>query len=185
MHDEIIIELLFNRDEEGINEIKNKYGRLFESIAYNITGSHEDAGECASDTYLALWNNIPPERPENLFSYACRIARNISLNKYKNNSALKRKSNYSISLDEISEIIPDETNIEHIISSKELTNIIEEFLSLQSKENRVIFVRRYWFLDSYDEIGKRVGLSVKTISVRLVRLRNGLKKYLEERGYTI
>ena len=179
--DEKIIELFFERSEQGIRELDMKYGKICHNLSYNIVNSRRDAEECVNDAYLGAWNAIPPARPNPLLSYLLKIVRNISLKIYWRKEAAKRSSHYTIALEEIEACIADQKNIEEEIEVRELACIIESFLDTLTIENRVIFMRRYWFSDSYKDIAEFVGLSEKNISVRLTRIREKMKQYLIER----
>ena len=179
--DEKIIELFLERSEQGIRELDMKYGKICHNLSYNIVNSRRDAEECVNDAYLGAWNAIPPTRPNPLLSYIVKIVRNISLKIYWRKEAAKRSSHYTIALEEIEACIADQKNIEEEIEVRELACIIESFLDTLTIENRVIFMRRYWFSDSYKDIAEFVGLSEKNISVRLTRIREKMKQYLIER----
>lgn len=181
MNDEKIIDLFFERSEQAINELDIKYGRICNSVARNILNDREDAEECVNEAYLALWNAVPPTRPDPLAAFLCRIVRNISLKRLELKNAEKRKSNYDIAMDELEDCIAASSTVEEELEANELKKLIESFLDSLSRENRVIFMRRYWFSDSYSDIAERVGLSEKNVSVRLTRIRKELKKYLCER----
>ena len=179
--DEKIIELFFERSEQAIRELDIKYGKICHNFSYNIVNSRQDAEECVNDAYLGAWNAIPPTRPKPLLSYIVKIVRNTSLKIYWRNEASKRSGNYTIALQEIENCIADNKTVEDEIEARELARIIEEFLDTLTLENRVIFMRRYWFADSYKDIAEFVGLSEKNISVRLTRIREKMKQYLIER----
>lgn len=183
--DERIIDLFFKRDQQGIRELDIKYGKTCHSLSYNITNSKQDAEECVNDAYLGAWNTIPPTRPNPLLSYIVKIVRNISLKIYWRKQAAKRSGNYKIALEEIEGCIAGPQNVEDEIEARELARIIEEFLDTLTLENRVIFMRRYWFADSYKDIAELVGLTEKNISVRLTRIREKMKQYLIEREVSI
>ena len=185
MTDERIIELFFARSERGIEELNTKYGATCHRIAQNILGNKEDAEECVNDAYLGVWNSIPPKKPNLLSAFLFKILRNLSITRYHANTAQKRNSFYDIALDELEETISTEESVEKECSQKELTNAIEGFLDTLTRENRVIFVCRYWFSESYTEIAKRTGLTEKNISVRLTRIREKMKEYLSERGILV
>ena len=181
MDDERIIELFFERSEEAVKALNIKYGRVCYSLSYNIVGNAQDAEECVNDAYLGTWNAIPPARPNPLLAFVCKIVRNISLKRYEKNTAAKRNSHYDVALEELDDCLASSAAVEDKVTENELTGIIESFLDTLSKENRVIFMRRYWFSDSYSDISKQVGLSEKNVSVRLTRIRKELRKYLSER----
>ena len=182
MEDEKIIELFFERSEQGIRELDIKYGKICHKLSYNIVNSRQDAEECVNDAYLGAWNAIPPVHPNPLLSYIVKIVRNISLKIYWKKQAAKRSGQYTMALEEIEGCIADPRTVEEEIEAKELARIIEAFLDTLTLENRVIFMRRYWFADSYKDIAEFVGLSEKNISVRLTRIREKMKQYLLERG---
>ena len=181
MDDERIIELFFERSEQAIQALDEKYGRVFHTVSYNILNNRQDAEECVNDAYLGTWNAIPPAKPNPLLAFVCKIVRNISLKRYEQNKAAKRNSHYDVAMEELEECLASTTTIEKEIAERELTEIIESFLDSLSKENRVIFLRRYWFSDTYADIAKQVGLTEKNISVRLTRIRKELREYLLER----
>ena len=179
--DEKIIELFFKRSEQAIRELDHKYGKICYNLSYNIVGSRQDAEECVNDTYLGIWNAIPPAKPAPLLSYTVKVVRNISLKIYWKKRAAKRSSAYAVALEEIEACISGDETVEDEIEARELAHMIEEFLDTLTLDNRVIFMRRYWFSDSYKDIAGFVGLSEKNISVRLTRIREKMKQYLIER----
>jgi len=171
IEDEKIIEMFFERSEQGIRELDIKYGTVCHKLSYHIVGSRQNAEECVNDAYL----------PNPLLSYVLKIVRNISIKIYWRKEAAKRSSHYTIALEEIETYIADTHTVEAEIEAKELARIIESFLDTLTTENRVIFMRRYWFSDSYKDIAEVVGLSEKNVSVRLTRIREKMKQYLIER----
>ena len=181
IEDEKIIDLFFNRSEKAIQELDIKYGKVCHKLSYNILNNKQDAEECVNDAYLGAWNAIPPTRPNPLLSYIVKIVRNISLKIYWRKEAAKRSSHYTIALEEIEACIAAPNTVEAEIDARELARSIESFLDTLTTENRVIFMRRYWFADSYKDIAEFMGLSEKNISVRLSRIREKMKQYLIER----
>lgn len=178
MEDEKIIELFFERDEHAIKELDTKYGSFFYKIAYNILNSTSDAEECVNDAYLGTWNAIPPNRPNPLIAFVSKIVRNHSLMRYRANKAKKRNTIYDAALSELEHCLASRNTTEDMIDEKVLSGIIESFLDTLSKENRVLFMRRYWFSESYGEIAKRMGMTEKVVSVRLTRIRKRMRAYL-------
>ncbi|MCI8353922.1 MAG: RNA polymerase sigma factor [Lachnospiraceae bacterium] len=176
-----IIELFFRRSEQAIRELDEKYGKVCRKLSHNIVNNRQDAEECVNDAYLGAWNAIPPAKPSPLLTYICKIVRNISLKTYWRKEASKRRSTYTIAMEEIEACIADPNTVEIEIEVRELARIIESFLDTLTTENRVIFMRRYWFSDSCKDIAEFVGLSEKNISVRLTRIRKKMKDYLAER----
>lgn len=181
MNDERIIELFFERSEQAIKELDGKYGKVLHALSFKILNNHQDAEECVNDSYLGTWNAIPPTKPNPLLAFVCKIVRNISLKRYEQNTAAKRNSYYDVAMGELEDCLASTTTIEEEIAERELTEIIESFLDSLSKESRVIFLRRYWFSDTYADIAKQVGLTEKNVSVRLTRIRKELREYLLER----
>ena len=163
-------------------ELIAKYGKLLRRIAWNILGNALDAEECANDTYLSVWNAIPPEQPRSLAAFCCAIARNNALSRYQWDNAQKRNSHYDIALDELGESIPALGNAESETEARELTDGINRFLAAQRKEDRYLFVRRYYFADSVAELAAQTGKSPHSVSVRLFRIREKLQKYLRKEG---
>lgn len=176
-----ILSLLWDRAEEAISALSRTYGRRLYQTALNILGSHQDAEECVDDTYLAVWNSIPPQRPDPLCAFVYRVGRNTALNRLRVNRAQKRNSCYDLSLDELAGCLPGPGLDEHV-DVRELGRTIDRFLDTLPQENRTIFLRRYWFGDSVGDIAQWAGLSENVISVRLNRIRNKLKHYLIEEG---
>lgn len=185
MEDQEIVELFFARSERAIAQLQDKYGNRLMKIACNILNDRLDTEECVNDAYLAVWNTIPPQNPDHLFTYACRIVRNLSVKKYHANKARKRNSQYDVALDELGECIRSKETVENEYAAKELAEEINRFLGTLSKENRMMFVRRYWFSDSIADLARMFNTSSKNISVRMLRIRQKLKKYLEKEGILV
>ena len=181
MLDEQIIELFFKRSEQAISELDDKYGKVFHNLSYNILNDCLDAEECVNDSYLGVWNVIPPEKPNPLLTFVCKIVRNISIKKYHAKTAIKRNSAYDVAMSEVANYILSPNNVETEIEAKELARIIESFLDTLTVENRVIFMRRYWFSDTYKDIADRMGITEKTVSMRLTRIRKQMREYLMKR----
>ena len=179
--DEKIIEMFFERSEQGMRELDIKYGKVCHKLSYHIVGNRWDAEECVNDAYLGAWNAIPPARPNPLLSYLVKIVRNISLKIYWRKEAAKRSSHYTIAMEEIEACIAAANAVEAEIEAVELAHIIERFLDTLTVENRVLFMRRYWFSDSCRDIAGFMGLTEKNVSVRLTRIREKLRQYLIER----
>ena len=185
MNDSEIIDLFYMRSERAIMELAAKYGNACNKVAKNILNNILDAEECVNDAYLGAWNAIPPEKPDPLLTYLCKIVRNISLKMYYRKEAAKRSSTYTIAMEEIEACIAAPSTVETEFEARELARVIESFLDTLTAENRVIFMRRYWFSDSCKDIAGLVGLTEKNITVRLTRIRQKMKKYLIEKGVFI
>lgn len=181
MDDRHIMGLLFDRAEGAIDALAKKFGKGLHRMAMNILSDPQDAEECVNDTYLALWNTIPPARPDPLSAYAYKIGRNTALKRLRSNTAQKRSA-YEVSLDELAECIPD-TSMQEVFDARELGRAIDRYLATLTSENRIIFLRRYWFGDSLKAIAHALGMTENALSVRLNRIRAGLKEHLSEEGY--
>ena len=185
MTDAEIIALFFERSEQAISELDRRHGRAVWRLAENILGNPQDTEECVSDTYLAAWNAIPPARPAPLRTYVCRIARNLATKRYHANSAQKRSSQYDLALDELAECIPGRVDVEDSLAAKELTKTLTRFLDSLSYEDRFLFIRRFWYADSLTAIAEMTGKSYNTVSVRLHRIREKLRKQLIKEGVSV
>ncbi|MBR2010765.1 MAG: sigma-70 family RNA polymerase sigma factor [Clostridia bacterium] len=182
MEDTKIIELLLARSETALSEITRKYGKLCLQVATNILGNRCDAEECVNDAYLALWRAIPPKRPQSLLAFLLRIVKNICINRYEYNTASKRNSNYTVCLEEMAYFLQADTSVEQEVEASLTTAYIEEFLDTLGSKDRVLFVRRYWYFDAFEHLALLTGMREGTVRVRLSRIREKLRKYLEERG---
>ncbi|MDE7229243.1 MAG: RNA polymerase sigma factor [Oscillospiraceae bacterium] len=185
LNDTEIIELFFERSEKAISELSSKYGGIVLKIAENVLHNRQDAEECVNDTYLGVWNAIPPQRPNSLTAFVCRIARNISINRYKRDSFRKRGGVYDVCFDELQECIRLNETVESLYAEKELSELIDEFLDTLDKKNRMIFVRRYYYMDTFGDIALAAGMSEGSVRTRLTRIRGKLKKFLESRGVSV
>lgn len=185
MNDNEIIELFCKRSEQAIGELSQKYGLVCRKVAKNILKSDLDIEECMNDALLAAWNSIPPQKPNPLLTYICRIVRNLSIKKYHSNTAIKRNSFYDAALDEMEECLASSVNVESELAAKELTLLLDCFLDTLDKENRIIFVRRYWYSDSIPSIAKSFQMNSNHVNVRLFRIREKLKTYLRKEGFIL
>ena len=184
MEDKKITEMFLNREEKAISELLEKYGRLFRNLAYNLLGNEEDAEECVSDTYHGVWNAIPPARPQNLTAFVCRIARNLSLKRLEALSRQKRSQAVCVSLEELAEILPDES-MERSLTDESLCKLISNFLRGEKVDVRNVFIRKYYFFDSVEDIARRYGFTESKVKNMLYRTRNRLKEYLTKEGIQI
>lgn len=182
LKDEEIVALFLERSEQAVEELNRKYGRQIRQVTDHVLRDRQDAEECASDACLQVWNSIPPRQPSHLGAYACKIARNLAINRYRSNSAQKRNTLYDVALDELEETVPALSTVETEIEAKELVDYVNRFLRGLEREDRVLFLRRYWFGDSLSEIASATGRKPHALSVRLFRLRQRLQDYLKKEG---
>lgn len=184
MDDKQIIRLFFERSEQAITELSQKYGVLCLQLAENILNDYHDAEECVNDAWFGAWNSIPPQSPDPLRAYICRIVRNYSLKKLRANTAIKRGSRFEVSLSELEDCVSDQT-LDEQLSISELSAQIDAFLSALPKDDRVMFVKRYWVSESLSEIAAAFHITENNVSVRLSRIRGKLCQYLERKEVTI
>ncbi len=186
MDDRQIIELFNERSEAAISETASKYGKYCHYIAYQILYNEEDSEECVNDTYLRAWNAIPPQQPNNLSTFLGKITRNLALDKYKYYNREKRGSGQmTVLLDELSECLPAEDNVEQELNEKILVDALNSFLEGMPSEKRQILVRRYWYCSPVSEIAKDFSVSESKVKSILLRARAKLKQHLEQEGIIV
>jgi len=182
MEDKLIIDLLFQRSEQAILQLKEKYSALCLSVARRILPDERDAEECLGDVLLKTWNAIPPEQPDSLAAYLSRITRNTALDRYSYNTAGKRSSALTDAFDELEHVMASSFNLEQLVLEKDFRQFINHFLGDLKKEQRIYFVRRYWYGESITEIATSLRCSEEKVKSSLFRTRNRLKKALEKEG---
>jgi len=183
LEDEEIIALFHARSERAITELAGKYGAICGRLAQNILKDPLDAEECVNDAYLGVWNTVPPQRPDPLLTYVCRIVRNQAVMRYHANTAAKRNSAYDAALEELEGCLASPVTVEGEGTAQELSRLLDGFLDTLDRENRVMFLRRYWYADSIADIAAGSRMSNNSVSARLGRMRTKLKKYLKREGY--
>ncbi len=183
MEDKDIIGLYFDRSEEAIRETKEKYGKLCRSIANNILSVEADREECVSDAYLAVWNAIPPQKPQNFAAYLAKTVRNLALNRKKTEQTQKRGGHHAdVVFDELESVLVSSDTVETVYERKRIRLLLEEYLSCLSSQKRKAFVMRYWFFDSIADIADSLGMTKGQVKMLLMRIRKDLKCYLESHG---
>lgn len=185
LKDERIVELIYNNDEKGLHEAEAKYRGLCRSVADSILDSDEDREECVNDAFLAVWRNIPPEKPKNFRAYIARLVKNIALKRSRDNMAWKRRANYNAAGDELLEIIEDGRTIAEEYESKRIGEIINAFLAGLPKRDRDIFVLRFWYGDTVPAISKSIGVSESLIRSLIPRLKKKLAEELAKEGIMV
>ena len=185
MEDQGIIALFFKRSEQAIEETDKKYGGYCYSIAYNILSNREDSEESVSDTFLAAWNTIPPRRPNFLNAFLAKMTRHISIDRWRKLSAQKRGGGEIIlALEELEDCV-DRSNVETELAKKELTRVLNAFLSSLPETERNVFLCRYWYLDSISAICEQFGYSQSKVKVMLHRTRKALHNCLVSEEYVL
>lgn len=186
MTDEQILVLYQNRAQTAISITEEQYGSYCRTIARNILCSHEDAEECVNDTWLTAWNTIPPQRPQRLSAYLGKITRNLALDRLRHDSAEKRGGGQvSLALAELDDCIPAPRGTEQAIEALALTQTLETFLLAQPAEKRRVFLQRYWYLYPIRDIAATHKTRESKIVSMLFRMRQDLKKYLEQEGISL
>ena len=184
MEDNDIIQLYWDRNEKAIAETQNKYSRFLFHIACAILSDRQDMEEAENDTYLRTWNAIPTDRPARFPAYLAKIMRHICIDTYRRQAAGKRgKSEYAVSLDELAECIPGSGDPAEEVQMRSLSHDIDRFLDSLPQRERYIFVRRYFYAESINEIADGAQLSPNNVKVILSRIRKRLRSFLEQEGY--
>ena len=177
MEDKKIIRLLWLRAEQALEALAKKFGVRLLKTAENILGNRPDAEEAVNDTYLALWNAIPPAEPDPLAPFVYKVGKNTALKHLRTRMAQKRDSYYDTALDELANILPGQS-MEDIFDARELGRAIDRFLETLDRESRTLFLRRYWFGDSIKDLSKEFHMTENALSVRLYRIRAQLRDHL-------
>ena len=182
MEDGTIISLLFERNEQGLAELSDKYGKEMHKTAENICNSREDAEEVCNDTLSAVWSSVPPECPRFLPAYVFRIVRNLAIKTVRKRTTAKREG--TLSLDALTDELGDVFAVaeDEGSDSAEILAVLDCFLQSCKETDRLIFMRRYYYSESLSDVAAAVKVSVGAVSVRLSRMRDRLKKMLQEGG---
>lgn len=184
MEDAQIIALFWARNEDAIRETDAVYGRRLRALSHKIVQCHEDAEESVNDTYMKTWDTIPPQRPEYFFAYLAKICRNVSLSRLEWKNAAKRSANIVTLTQEMEQCLPDRSQ-ERKLEGAEIGRVLDKFLDSISLESRLIFLRRYWYTDSIEEIAQRYGITQGKVKTQLHRTRNRLRLFLEKEGISV
>ena len=185
MEDSGIIALYWQRDQRAISETDSKYGLFCRSLAQRILSSREDAEECVNDTWHRAWNTMPPERPRSLRAYLARIARNLSIDRWRKSRAKKRNIELEVMLSELEDCAAGGVSAEAAAENREITEGIERWLRSLPQEERRFLLGRYWYGKRVDELAAAAGCTPNRMAQRLRRLREGLRQSLEEEGISV
>ena len=181
--DDTIVELYWNRNEKAIAETDRKYGKYLFTIAYNIVHDSMDCEECLNDTYLGVWNKIPPTRPTIFQAFLSRIMRNIAINRYKHNTVDKKvPSELLISLEELDTCMVSDPSAQEEQVIRQLSDALNAYLDTLTEREEFVFVCRYYYADKITTIAKMLKISEKTVSRELAAIREGLRAHLEKEG---
>ena len=186
MDDTQIIDLYWDRDQGAITATAGKYGSFLHALSWNILRSHHDAEECVNDTYFRAWNAMPPQRPGILSAFFGKLTRNLSLDRWRYNRAAKRGGpQVETALEELGECLPAPGRPEDRLEERETADLISRFLREQPQLDRVLFLRRYWYLDSVAALAERFSMNENTVKSRLHRTRLRLKEVLLREGVVV
>ena len=186
MEDENIVELYLRRDQTAITHTSEKYGRKLHALAKRITEDEFAADECENDTYMQAWNSIPPNEPRTyFFPFLARITRHIAINRCKKEHAQKRSGTYVDLGEELDSVFASSDNMDDIADEIVLRESLNSFLASLDDEKRNIFLRRYWYMDSIEEVSLRFGYSQSKIKSLLMRLRDKLRTHFEKDGIIV
>lgn len=179
MEDTKITELLFKKNEDGLTALKSKYGKLMMKLCRQLLKSSEDAEEVFNDSLLAVWESIPPARPDNLKAYVCKISRRQSVSRLRYNTAKMRSTDL---LTELDECVPFDYTPESAAEEAELSRAINDWLKSQSARQQKLFSLRYFYAETVKDAARACSMTENAGAAALMRMRKSLKSYLIERG---
>lgn len=183
MDEREILTLLQRHEEAGLEAALEQYGTRLRLLAVGIVGA-EAAEECVNDALLSAWNAIPPLQPQSLYAYLCKLTRNMAFNRYHAQKAQKRGGGtLTLSLEELSECLPGSESPAQEAEAAALSRAISDFLRMQSKRARNVFLGRYFYAMTLKEIADRFGMRENTVKTSLHRTRQGLRSYLEQEAF--
>ena len=183
MEDAKIVALYWAREEAAIAESERKYGAYCYGIAQRVLANHEDTQETLDDTWLHAWNAIPPRKPPKLRPFFARLTRNLAINRWRRNTAEKRGAGMTLALEELPDLVSKGDEPQEEVERKELEETIRKFLSDCTKTQRDVFLRRYFFFESTEEIAARYAMRESNVLNLLSRTRKKLKEHLRKEGY--
>ena len=186
MDDSKIIDLYWARSQQAIAESERKYGAYCRTIARNILSRAEDAEECVNDTWLHAWNAIPPQRPSLLQAFFGKLTRNLSLDRWRRDRAEKRGGGQAdLALEELEDCLCARDRVEEELDASQTAGLISAFVRSLPQRDRLLFVRRYWYLDDIQTLARRMGMGQSQVKSRLHRIRQRLKAELEKEGVAV
>ena len=185
MEDSAIIELYWARNEDAITQTNVKYGTFCRRLAFNVLSSNEDSEECVNDTWHRAWDTMPPQQPDSLRAYLGRIVRNLSISRLRQRTAQKRGGGLEVMLSELGDCLPAPHSVEQETEAKELAQLISIWLRSLSADDRAVFIRRYWYGDSLNDLSREWGCTANQMAKRMQRLRRALKARLEQEGMCV
>ena len=181
MEDDGIVALYFARSETAIAETEKKYGAYLHQVAYHILRNLSDTDEIVNDTYMGAWGAIPPTKPNHLRHFLSRITRNLSFNRLAYLKAGQRNALFV----ELDECIPDGKDVEQVWEAKEIGVVLNRFLKTLDDKSCAVFLARYYYSYSIDELAEQYRLSARQVKYLLSKARNGLRDYFEKEGVIV
>ena len=186
MDDSKIIDLYWARSQQAIIESEKKYGAYCRTVARNILDRAEDAEECVNDTWLRAWNAMPPQRPTVLQAFFGKLTRNLSLDRWRRDRAQKRGGcQVELALDELEDCLCARDRVDESVDAQTTADLISAFVHSLPRQDRVLFVRRYWYLDDIQTLAKTMSMGQGQVKSRLHRIRQRLKTELEKEGVAV
>lgn len=182
MRDDEIIDLLLDRREKALTEVQIKYEVFCHTVSSNILSMREDREECLNDMLLVLWNNIPPEKPQNLKAYIAKIVRNLALKKTRSENVWRRCANFADVGEEFLESIPDSVSLAEQFDATRAGKVINDLLEKLPQHEREVFVLRYYFGESVANVAEDMGFTVGRVKSILMRTRQKLAERLKKEG---
>ena len=172
MTEEQILSMLLQRRSAALEELRQQYERYCTAIVSGILDNQADVEEVVSDVWMQVWTSIPPNEPEHLRLYVGRIARNLALNRLEYLGAGKRAA---LPVQELESAVPDRS-----LERQMLRDALERFLRELKPEYRQMFLLRYWYGDSIEDIAARFSCTQPRVTGVLFRLRRNLRRFLEK-----
>lgn len=185
MEDHAIVVLYQQRSERAIAETEKKYGSYCRKIAGGLLQRLQDVEECLNDTWYAAWRRIPPEHPRALNVFLGRITRNLAISRFRALTAKKRDEGAAVLLSELEQCIPAGETCEEAFDRRQLAELLSRWLESQSAEDRALFLRRYWYGESLQELAGAASIPPNHLSHKLARLRKKLRVVLEKEGVSL
>lgn len=186
MDDQEIIARFFARDEEGLTAARARYEPYCAAVARSLLNDPRDQEECLSDTWLRAWKAIPPQRPRSLGAFLAKITRNLAINRLRDGNAQRRGGGQvPLALEELGECVSPEGSPEGELDRQAAEEALNRFLDGLPPLQREVFLRRYWYLDSIEDIARRAGWSKSRVTTTLHRLRVRLRAHLIQEGIDV
>lgn len=184
--DEEIIRMYWRRDENAIRETDLKYGGYLFAVAYRIVRDRRDCEECLNDTYVGVWEAVPPAWPNALKAFLTTIMRRVAINRY--HAGLRKKripSEMTVVLSELEDVLAGDGDVGEEADAERLGRVISDYIRTLSERRNFIFMSRYYAAEPLDEIARALMVSRSTVNKELAYIKKGLKERLIEEGYSV